>query len=135
MSDSFDAAIVARTIYGEARGEPPDGKLAVAYSIVNRWKSKRWFAGKTLASTAMKADQYTCWSTRDPNREKMCDLADADLAECQAAALAAILGTVADPTDGCTHYHAAAMETYPSWALGKAPRVTIGRHHFYKGVD
>ena len=34
LSDYID--IVARIVYGEARGEPYDGQLAVAYTVVNR---------------------------------------------------------------------------------------------------
>ena len=44
-----DIDILARTIYGEARGEKTAGKKAVACVIMNRYKSKKWFAGKTIA--------------------------------------------------------------------------------------
>lgn len=135
MSDAFDAAILSRTVFGEARGELWEGKVAVAWVIKNRWKSRKWYAGATIASTAMKAKQFSCWNDSDPNRPKMCDATDDELSECQAAAMAAILGTVPDPTDGCTHYHATTMETYPPWALGKEPHRTIGRHSFYKEID
>ena len=132
-AESFDAMILTRTVWGEARGEPHAGKLAVAYVVINRFKSGKWFAGKTVASTCMKAQQFSCWNAGDAKREKMCDATLADLDESQAAALAAVLGTQGDPTEGCTHYHYVGIS--PPWASGKQPHVTIGRHSFYKEID
>lgn len=131
-ADSFDCAILTRTVWGEARSEPHAGKLAVAWVVMNRFKSGKWFAGKTIASTCLKSRQFSAWDHGDPNREKMCDATMADLGECQAAALAAMLGTQDDPTDGCTHYHFVGIN--PPWANGKQPHVTIGRHSFYKDI-
>ena len=49
MYRSKDVDILARTIYGEARGESEIGKRAVASVILNRYKSGKWFAGDTIA--------------------------------------------------------------------------------------
>lgn len=38
-----DIDILARTIYGEARGETDLGKMAVASVILNRYKAKNGF--------------------------------------------------------------------------------------------
>lgn len=133
VAESFDCAILTRTVWGEARGEPHLGKLAVAWVVVNRFRSGKWYAGKSIASTCLKAYQFSAWDTGDPNREKMCDATLADLDECQAAALAALLGTQDDPTDGCCHYLAEGANA--AWADGLTPHRIIGRHLFYKGVD
>lgn len=51
-SDSFsdeDIDTLARTVWGEARGESLLGKEAVACVILNRHKSGKWFAAETVA--------------------------------------------------------------------------------------
>ncbi len=40
MSYSHETA--ARTLYGEARGEPEEGRRAVAHVFVNRYRDGRW---------------------------------------------------------------------------------------------
>jgi spore germination cell wall hydrolase CwlJ-like protein len=102
--------------------------------VLNRFRSGKWFAGKTIASTCLKAYQFSCWDVGDPNREKMCDATLADLDESQAAAVSAMLGTQSDPTDNCTHYHAVGIAP-PPWTDGHTPHITIGRHSFYRGID
>lgn len=57
-----DIDILARTIYGEARGEKTAGKKAVACVIMNRYKAKKWFSGKTIAETCQKPWQFSCWN-------------------------------------------------------------------------
>ena len=134
MSAAFDLEILVRTVYGEARSEPFEGKLAVAYSILTRWKSKKWYAGKTAASTAMMDRQYSAWNSGkefDKNRRAMCDATEAELVECANAVTAAITGTEPDPTDGATHY--CHISLAPNWATG-TPTVTIGSHAFYKDI-
>ena len=37
-----DVDILARTLYGEARGEGIDGIEAVACGIMNRFKARKW---------------------------------------------------------------------------------------------
>jgi spore germination cell wall hydrolase CwlJ-like protein len=39
-------------------------------------------------------------------------------------------GTLPDPTEGATHYHAA--ERLPRWALGRVPAAEIGGLVFYR---
>ena len=40
-----DEDILARTLYGEARGEGIDGIEAVACVIMNRYKARKWYTG------------------------------------------------------------------------------------------
>ena len=54
-----DLDILARTIYGEARGEKTVGKKAIACVVLNRYKSGKWFAGKTIAETCQKIYQFS----------------------------------------------------------------------------
>lgn len=128
-----DLETLARTCWGEARGEPMEGKIAVAAVILNRWRSGRWFAGRTIAETCTKPYQFSCWLESDPNRTKLLavDLRDRMFRECVAAALQAIGGE--DPTDGSTHYHA--LHVRPAWARDKTPTRVIAHHLFYRGID
>src|ERR1041385_1330936 len=104
-----DIDILARTIYGEARGEQQEGKVGVGRTVVNRWHSKKWFAGDFIADTAQLAWQYSCWNRNDPNRQKIldCTYDDKMLRECMQAAMAAITGGgVLWFTDDICHYYA-----------------------------
>lgn len=63
----FDQEIMARTAIGEARSEGTDGMQAVMWTGVNRFTTKKWFSGKTIAGTFLKRMQYDCWTPEDPN--------------------------------------------------------------------
>ncbi len=115
------------TIYGESRGEPYKGKLAVAWVILNR--------GGDLISTVTKPKQFSAWNYNDPNRfmvEKIAlqgNMGDNVTKECLRAALEALENSV-DPTGGANHYHAVGVKPY--WTKGKTPIAIIGNHVFYK---
>lgn len=129
-----DLYCMARTIYGEARGEDLDGKIAVAHVILNRFRSGKWFAGLSLAETCLQPRQFSCWNDGDPNRAPVmeADIGDRAFAESLYAALGAMTGHFADPTARSCHYHADSAR--PGWARGRLPAVTIGRHVFYNDI-
>ncbi|VVO24210.1 hypothetical protein PS723_04459 [Pseudomonas fluorescens] len=61
--------ILARTLWGEARGEGLAGQIAVAWTIRNRvndGKAKSWW-GEGYAGVCLKAWQFSCWNKNDPN--------------------------------------------------------------------
>ena len=132
-----DIDALARTIYGEARGEDDAGKHAVGRVIVNRWRSNKWFAGDTIEATAMMPWQFSCWLRGDPNREKLLNVTYADklLCKCMEAAAAAIYSA---PhlwlTDDVFHYYSDTIRT-PDWAEGKTPAGRLGHHVFFAGID
>lgn len=128
-----DVDILARTIYGEARGESKQGQMAVALVIINRYQSQKWFAGKTIADTCLKARQFSCWNSDDPNCEKIKNLTLDQLRPYYEVAQTAISGECIDITNGATHYHAKKIN--PVWARGKKPCAVIGNHIFYKNID
>jgi len=125
-----DTEILAKTIYGEARGEGLTGMEAVANVIINRAKHPCWW-GKNIREVCLKPQQFSCWNTDDPNREKL----DSDLSAeplfgvCRRIAVRAIKGLLPDKTKGSTHYHA--VSVHPRWAAALVPNVQIGRHLFY----
>jgi N-acetylmuramoyl-L-alanine amidase len=131
VSPELDA--LARTLWGEARGEGRRGLEAVAAVALNRRALGRW--GADLAAVCRAPWQFSCWNANDPNRAKLLavDARDPVFALCLEIAAEALAGRLADPTGGATHYHAAGAS--PRWTRGLAPCARIGRHVFYRGVD
>lgn len=133
--DFDDVEILARTIYGEARGEPILGKEAVASVILNRIKraqkagGKYWW-GATIKMVCLKPWQFSCWNRKDVNREKILSVTknNRNFQICLRIARKAIAGQLKDRTEGATHYHATAVA--PIWARGRMYAAEIGRHHF-----
>ncbi len=131
--------VLARTIYGEARGEPVRGKEAVAAVVVNRVRRARlrngYWWGHDIKSVCQKPWQFSCWNESDPNRDKLCAVTSANsvFKTCLRVARRAVAGTLKDPTAGATHYHALGIE--PPWARGHEPSATIGRHKFYADIE
>ena len=56
----YDIDIVARTLFGEARGEGPLGMRAVAHVIRNRVRDKRW--RDTYAEVCLRSKQFSAWN-------------------------------------------------------------------------
>ena len=126
----MDTEILAKTIYGEARGEGLTGMEAVANVIINRAKHPGWW-GKTVREVCLKPYQFSCWNPDDPNRKKLeGDLsADPIFDVCLRIARRALGGVLPDRTKGATHYHA--LSVSPKWASALVPNVQIGNHLFY----
>ncbi len=129
---------LARTIWGEARGEGAAGMTAVACVILNRLaraqaqKSGTYWWGSSIVQICRKPWQFSCWNSDDPNAEKMASVGRDDLYFATALRIArrALAGRLTDVTCGATHYHAAYVS--PSWAKGLAPCARIGAHVFYR---
>lgn len=132
-----DCDVLARTLYGEARGEYEriDGGvaslLAVAHVIKNRASKGGWF-GRSIQDVCLKPKQFSCWNSGDPNREILMNVSAGDevFSQCLLVAEKTLMNAWPDITKGSDHYHA----TYvmPFWAVGKKPCFSIGRHLFYR---
>ena len=140
---SLDArAIVGLTLYGEARGESLDGKLAVLNVIRNRLKLKTW--GETYRAVCLARKQFSCWNAGDPNRVMLITLAPQTrepapenrvLRECLFLALGVVTDQiVTDNTKGADHYLTRTLyaERPPAWAPQMAVTATIGNHIFLR---
>lgn len=132
--------ILARTLYGEARGEfgRPDGGLSaligVANVVMNRLEKKSWF-GSTLQEVCLKPYQFSCWNASDPNRVLLLSVTPQKsqiFKTCLEVAERVAEGTWPDLTRGADHYYAIWLARAPSWARGKKPVTKIGHHLFYK---
>lgn len=128
-----DVEVVAKTLYGEARGEGLNGMLAVACVIRNRVNAKSWY-GEDWRGVCLKPWQFSCWNPGDPNRKVLEALSytDPKLAVAASAADAVINRGFQDITNGANHYCTKAVASRTSWARGETPVATIGNHVFYK---
>lgn len=130
---------LARTLYGEARGEPVRGLEAVAAVVANRVRKARaaggYWWGSTVEGVCRRPMQFSCWNADDPNRPVIEAVAADDpvFACCLRIARRAVAGALADPTAGATHYHAKGIR--PGWAEGRVPSARIGNHVFYADVE
>lgn len=127
---------LARTMWGEARGEGSFGMQAIAAVVINRvavshTRGKFWW-GNSIIGVCQKPYQFSCWNRSDPNYRKVLhvDRRERYFACALALARQTVAGTLSDPTLGATHYHAAGI--YPFWSRGQSPTAVIGHHIFYR---
>lgn len=127
---------LARTLWGEARGEGVGGMEAVACVVLNRVRRQTYW-GKTVTEVCRKPYQFSCWNANDPNSSKLSRLTDQspELTPALSIARAAIVNQLADTTAGATHYHARRLSPPPRWARGHATCAEIGNHLFYNNID
>jgi len=124
-----DIWAIYQTVWGEARGETYQGKLAVANVILNRVRDPRW--PDTAYRVCHDKWQFSAWNENNPNRKKMQRLRADDLnEECMEATLYAVASDD-DPTKGATHYFAQYIDT-PRWAKEMVETTRIGTHRFFK---
>lgn len=132
-AQAYQIDIMARTIYGEGRGEQSLRSLeAIAHVIMNRTKdsNKRW--PTHIVGVVKQKLQFSCWNSNDPNIQtiKKVTLRDSNFRRCYRAALNAMYAK--DVIRGANHYHT--IDVSPEWTKNKnMVRVArIGKHIFYK---
>lgn len=128
-----DVDTLARTLFGEARGERRAGMEAVAWVILNRARRGPPRFQATISEVCKAPYQFTCWSKNDPNSKVCAAVHEGDPSFLLAlnVATAVLGGMVPDPTRGSDHYHTVSMNPYPSWASKMQLQAVIGSHRFY----
>lgn len=126
--------VLARLIWGEARGESLRGQVAVAFVVTNRVKRAPRY-GADLIEVMLKPWQFSCFNLSDPNRTMLEDPSRyPGYSQCLTVASLAVQGLLSDPTGGAVLYFN--PEIVPggwpaSWDPKKAlVTVKIGRHVF-----
>ena len=114
---SNDLYLLARVVYGEARGEPYLGQVAVAAVVLNRVKSSKF--PNTIAGVVYEPWAFTCVNDGQIN------LSPNDTA--MKAAKDAVNGW--DPTYGCLFYYNPKTAT-SQWIRQKKVHLSIGSHVF-----
>ncbi|CCY04295.1 spore cortex-lytic enzyme [Faecalibacterium sp. CAG:1138] len=114
---SSDVYLLAKLVYGEARGEPYTGQVAVAAVVLNRVKSNKF--PNTIAGVIYQSGAFTAVSDGQINLEPN--------STAYSAARDAMNGW--DPTSGCLYYYNPATAT-SKWIWSRQVRLSIGRHNF-----
>lgn len=116
-SNSGDSYLLARLVYGEARGEPYTGQVAVAAVVLNRVKSSSF--PNTISGVIYQSGAF------DVVRDGQINLTpDATAVR---AAKDAMNGW--DPTYGCLYYYNPRTATN-AWIKRKTIKLSIGEHVF-----
>ncbi len=138
MSQNRDIDIdtLARTLWGEGRGEGLLGMEAICSVILNRLsisnKEGDYWWGNSIADICRKPFQFACWNTHDPNRAQclIVDPSDRVFAAALDIATDAVDGKLKDSTGGATSY--CTTVTHPEWANDMIQTTIIRRHVFYR---
>lgn len=118
-SNSSNVNLLARLIYGEARGEPYTGQVAVGAVVMNRVKSSSF--PNTLSGVIYQSGAF------DAVKDGQINLSPNSTAK--KAAQDAINGW--DPSYGAIYYFNPTTATN-KWIWSRPMTITIGRHRFCK---
>jgi spore germination cell wall hydrolase CwlJ-like protein len=137
-----DIDTLARTLWGEARGEGEPGMEAIAAVVLNRLQrstrqgGRHWW-GATIAAICRARLQFPCWNPANPDRRTLLvlDSQDGDFRRARAIAARAASGLLPDPTFGATHYRSAGSPWPSSWGHPRQPLATIGARAFFNLRD
>lgn len=116
---SSDLYLLARCVYGESRGEPYVGQVAVAAVVLNRVKSAVF--PNSISGVIYQPYAFTCVSDGQLYLEPDQSAYN--------AARDAMNGW--DPTNGCLYYYNPATAT-SAWIWSRPIMLQIGRHNFCK---
>ena len=118
-TNSSDLNLLSRLVYGEARGEPYTGQVAVAAVVLNRVRSSSF--PNTVSGVIYQSGAFDVVSDGQIN------LTPNETAK--KAAQDALNGW--DPTNGAIYYFNPATATN-KWIWSRPMTVTIGKHRFCK---
>jgi spore germination cell wall hydrolase CwlJ-like protein len=139
MITKNDEDVVARTIFGEARGEYRSvhgglaSLIAIANVIFNRYKKS---TNCSVSDICQKPFQFSCWNESDKNHELVVNVDESDdlYLICKAVARNVLSENWPDITKNSTNYYSCSIPP-PAWSLGKTPSFQIGKHMFFSSVQ
>ncbi len=136
-----DREAVILTVYGEARGEPIEGQIAVINVIYNRAKNRQ-LPPKEVCFQRL---QFSCWNKNDANFPRLKELAEQTIisvlpTETEFLQIGYLVDGVQirylrDNTLGCDHYLTTSLyksNKKPSWANTPKQARVIGNHTFLR---
>jgi len=133
-------------IWGEARGEPVEGQIAVACVARNRWQRPRWW-GKNPRSVMLQERQFSAFNPEDANFALLDHPAEHSSEQvwqqCMWIAEGVYFERIMDNTGGADHYvtswlmkqlqeRAIQEPNLKHWALEREPTGRIARHVFFR---
>lgn len=126
FSNDTDEVLLARLLYGEARGAPREVKYAIANVVLNRAERPCWW-GRNVREVILAPRQFSCFNIDDVNRHKLLDPTRYEQPEvwqeCYNVAREA-LSQRHDTTRGATHYFDSSITT-PRWARNQQPSLEL----------
>jgi spore germination cell wall hydrolase CwlJ-like protein len=107
FSRDSDRVLLGRMVWGEARNCAREERVAVAYSVVNRFDDERKRFGKRIREVLLKKSQYSCFNEGNVNRRKLLDperFGKKEFYECLRVAWRVLIKREKDPAHGATHF-------------------------------
>ena len=139
-----DDAILALTLFGEARSEPIEGQVAVGSVIANRASDSKQRWGTSIRGVCLQPFQFSCWNVigGDKNYARLFAMAKAlatnspemkhpAMEQCAWTSLGISRRALMDRVKGANHYHTSALTPRPAWAQKHTPVIQVHRHVFY----
>jgi spore germination cell wall hydrolase CwlJ-like protein len=131
--------LLSVAIYGEARGEPIEAKIAHAWVIRNRVLDARW--PDNYPDVILQRKQLSAFNDDDANLPIMYNVAlniaggkwpdNPYLTECWYSAYGVIMNWVRDNTKGANHYNT--IDCNPRWDDTMCLTARYGKTEFFKG--
>ncbi len=138
IRDLPDRIVLALCIWGESRGEPVEGQIAVACVVRNR--VKHGAPSTRYRDVCLAPEQFSCFNPDDPNFVKIQRAADMlmtalptpELQQSSWIADGVMSGAAMDNTGGSRNYLTAALleSAPPVWAKDRPILARIGAHVF-----
>jgi cell wall hydrolase len=131
-------AVLACTLWMEARGDGWEGMYAVANVVMNRVKNPRWW-GHDIVSVCLMHDQFSSWnagSTQIPLVKEA--MANGDptyqyaFSVANSVAKPSVSSLMIDNTGNADSYYAISEKEKPTWATPETFTVQIGSQKFYR---
>jgi len=121
---------LAQAVYFEARSEPFEGQVAVAYVVLNRVKDRHY--PDNICAVVFQNEKrrhhcqfsFACDGLSDNPYER------AAWNRARRVAGGVLLNALSDFTADSTHYHA--KYVHPRWAKYLQPTLQVGQHIFYR---
>lgn len=139
-----DTAILALTLFGEARSEPIEGIVSVGNVIQHRAADVKARWPKTVRGVCLQPYQFSAWNPigGEKNYQRVVQMAEtlargddpkhAGFEECAFVATGLMKKALRDRVKQATHYHTATLTPRPSWAQRHTPTIQVGAHVFYR---
>ena len=127
---ALDFTLTALCVYREARGEPLEGKRAVAFVIRNRTLQPGWW-GHDWASIILHPYQFSAFNWNNQNVHVWPAKSETAWQECLQVSEEAWTPDFPDPTGGATHYFDDSIKP-PLWSKNMTQTLRIGRLTFFR---
>ena len=116
---------LAKTIYGEARGESIETMFAVGWVIRNRLQAGRY--GDTYKDVVLQSKQFSCWNVGDPNYKKIKGMIKGRLWEVCIGVAIVVMQSMEkhNPVMGVHHYYDKSMDSNPPYWADEGKWLTV----------